>query len=58
LIAVAVRCSPEIRVFSRFIEGHSWLLDKRCLEAFYSRGLLRSDPARAVGIFPDLRPLP
>jgi hypothetical protein len=58
LVAAAVRCSPQVVDFIHFIEGHSWLLDMKSLEAFYSRDLLNSHPARSVGIFPDLRPLP
>lgn len=44
--------------FATFIERNPDLLDGRLLEHFYSRELIFGEPARAVWVDPDLRPLP
>ncbi|MGZ4249746.1 MAG: hypothetical protein ACXVUE_15745 [Solirubrobacteraceae bacterium] len=44
--------------FADFIERNPELLDGRLLEHFYSRELIFGEPARAVWVDPDLRPLP
>jgi hypothetical protein len=44
--------------FEEFIERNPDLLDGKLLEHFYSRGLIFGEPARAVWVDPDIRPLP
>ena len=44
--------------FAEFIERNPDLLDATLLEHFYSRELIFGEPARAVWVDPDLRPLP
>jgi hypothetical protein len=58
LVAAALDCTPQLDEFEPFLSGHSWLLDRDALLAFYSRDLLFSEPARAGWVEPDLRPLP
>ena len=44
--------------FAEFIERNPDLLDATLLDHFYSRELIFGEPARAVWVDPDLRPLP
>jgi hypothetical protein len=44
--------------FEEFIARNPELLDGTLLEHFYSRELMFGQPARAVWVDPDLRPLP
>jgi hypothetical protein len=44
--------------FEEFIERNPDLLDGKLIEHFYSRELIFGEPARAVWVDPDLRPLP
>lgn len=44
--------------FEEFIERNRDLLDRKLLEHFYLRELIFDEPARAVWVDPDLRPLP
>jgi hypothetical protein len=44
--------------FDEFIERNADLLDGKLIEHFYSPGLIRSEPARATWVPPDVRRLP
>lgn len=44
--------------FEEFIERNSDLLDSKLIEHFYSPELIRSEPARADWVAPDLHRLP
>jgi hypothetical protein len=44
--------------FDEFIERNPDLLDGKLIEHFYSPGLIRSEPARATWVPPDVRRLP
>ncbi len=44
--------------FEEFLERNPDLLDRKLIEHFYSRELIRSDAARAMWTVPDVRPLP
>jgi hypothetical protein len=44
--------------FDEFIEHNADLLDGKLIEQFYSPGLIRSEPARATWVPPDVRRLP
>ncbi len=52
----AQRCGTDS--FDEFLERNPDLLDRKLIEHFYSRELIRSDSARATWTVPDLRPLP
>jgi hypothetical protein len=57
-VAAAMACTPGAADFAAFLAAHPWLLDRDCLLAFYSRGRLFSDEARARWVEPDLHRLP
>jgi hypothetical protein len=44
--------------FDELIERNADLLDGKLIEHFYSPGLIRSEPARATWVPPDVRRLP
>jgi hypothetical protein len=44
--------------FEEFLESNRELLDSKLIQHFYSRELLRSEPARVSWTSPDLRRLP
>ena len=57
-LVVLHRAESEAESFDEFIAGNSGLLNRRLLEAHYSREVLSSPEARVRWTGPDLRELP
>ncbi len=57
LVAIAIERDSAAGTFEQWIPRHAPLLDKNLLDAFYSQGILLSDPARSRWVEPDRKPL-
>jgi hypothetical protein len=57
LVAAAQTASPSANNFSKWIQSHQELLDRKLLAIYFSPGRLETPEARSGWVEPDLAPL-